>query len=98
VEDLFEGHGVAAHLPISEEIAVARPGAILDGNLVLTVLTLEAHLETIDAHAMALPCVRPCLFDLPDEAGLHFWDLPPGWETQTAAHVAPPWFHAWVLE
>ena len=40
-EDSCEGHGVAAGIPIGEEVTITVPAAVIQSNFVITVFTLS---------------------------------------------------------
>jgi hypothetical protein len=54
----------------------------------IAVLAVEANVETVDLHPVALGRVNLGLFDFSDEAGLHERELPP-WDVPKTQPAAP---------
>ena len=71
IEHALKGHGVAAHVPGSEEAAVASQDAVVIGHVVALVGPSEAEAEVVELYPVGLLSVGLGLLYLTYEARLH---------------------------
>ena len=66
LEQDFNGHGVRATLMSYEELTITHISAIIEGNMVIVVITVESEVKFVEQESISFFSIALCLFSLAD--------------------------------
>jgi hypothetical protein len=67
----FDGHRMSTTVVSDKEFAVAGIGTVVEGNMVIVVITVKGKVEFIEDKAIALLRISPGFFSLADQSVVH---------------------------